>query len=301
MNASEGLPVVVGYDASARSAAAVDWASAYAAHRGAPLTVLFAREYPGYPAGAVGRAPAPPAGALVAEATKVAEEGADRARSRAPGLEVTASPVFDGAASALVEAARSAQLVVVGDRGRHTVPGLLLGSVARTVSTHAPCPVAVVREGSVVTPGPEMPVVVGVDDSEAATRAVGFAAGVAERYEAPLVVLSAWHSPLRPPWAGGERARARAGHEETEHRTTEAVVAGLVDVVRRDHPRIRVESSVREGHAATVLAEASRAAGLVVVGSRGRGGFTGLLLGSTGHDLLHMAACPVVVHRENTG
>src|SRR5690242_2110056 len=231
MNAAAGLPVVVGYDASARSAAAVDWAAAYAGRRGAPLTVLFAREYPGYPAGAVGRAPAPPAGALVTEATKVAEEGADRARSRASGLEVTASPVFDGAASALVEAARSAQLVVVGDRGRHTLPGLLLGSVARTVSTHAPCPVAVVREGSAVTPGPEMPVVVGVDDSEAATRAAGFAADVAERYEAPLVVLSAWHSPLRPPWAGGERARARAGHEETEHRTTEAVVAGLVDVV----------------------------------------------------------------------
>ena len=79
------------------------------------------------------------------------------------------------------------------------------------------------------------------------------------------------------------------------------MVAGLVEGLRRDHPRIRVESSVREGHAATVLAEASRAPGLVVVGSRGRGGFTGLLLGSTSHDLLHMAACPVVVHRPPGG
>src|SRR4029079_9880060 len=98
----------------------------------------------------------------VAEARSVARGVAARARSRAPGLEVTASPVFDGAASALVEAARSAPLVVVGDRGRHTLSRGLLGAAARTVSTHAPCPVAVVREGSVVTPGPEMPVVVGV-------------------------------------------------------------------------------------------------------------------------------------------
>jgi nucleotide-binding universal stress UspA family protein len=301
MNAAQALPVVVGYDASIRSAAAVDWASAYALHRGAPLTVLFAREYPGYPATMVGRAPAPPSGDLVAEATKVAEEGADKARSRAGGLEVSASPVFDGAASALVEASQSAQLVVVGDRGRHTLPGLLLGSVARTVSTHAQCPVAVVREGNVAVPGPELPVVVGVDDSEAASRALGFAADLAHGYDAPLVVLSAWHTPLRPPWAGGERAQARAGHEMTEHTTTEGVVSGLVEVLRRDHPRLRVESSVREGHPATVLAEASRAAGLVVVGSRGRGGFTGLLLGSTSHDLVHMAACPVIVHRETAG
>jgi nucleotide-binding universal stress UspA family protein len=301
MNAGQALPVVVGYDATARSVAALDWASAYALHRGAALTVLFAREYPGYPAGAVGRAPAPPAAALVAEATKIAEEGADRARSRAGGLEVSASPVFDGAASALVDASQSAQLVVVGDRGRGTLPGLLLGSVARTVSTHARCPVAVVREGNVVAPGPEMPVVAGVDDSEASARALDFAAELAHGYDAPLVVLSAWQTPLRPPWAGGERARARAGHEETQHMTTEGVVSGLVEGLRRDHPRLRVESSVREGHPATVLAEASRAAGLVVVGSRGRGGFTGLLLGSTSHNLVHTAACPVIVHRENAG
>ena len=75
------------------------------------------------------------------------------------------------------------------------------------------------------------------------------------------------------------------------------MVHGLVERLRSEHPRLRVDASVREGPAAGVLAEASRAAGAVVVGSRGRGGFRGLLLGSTSHDLLHSASCPVVVHR----
>ena len=295
MEPAPALPVVVGYDGSARSVAAVDWAAAHARHHGAALTVLFARDYPGYPAEAVGRAPAPPAAALVAEAAKTADEGADRARTRAPGVVVSAEPVFDGPSSALVEASAGAQLLVLGDRGLGALPGFLLGSVARTVSTHAHCPVVVVREGNVVWPGPEMPVVAGVDDSESATAAVGFAAGLAGKYDAPLVVLSTWRAPAKPPW--GRREAAAGTREAARQQATEEVVRGLVERLRSEHPRLRIDPSVREGPAARVLAEASRAAGAVVVGARGRGGFRGLMLGSTSHDLLHSASCPVVVHR----
>jgi nucleotide-binding universal stress UspA family protein len=295
MDLAPAPPVVVGYDGSARSVAAVDWAAAYARHRGAALTVLFAHDYPGYPAEAVGRAPAPPAAALVAEAAKTADEGADRARSRAPGVAVSAEPVFDGPSSALVEASAGAQLMVLGDRGLGALPGFLLGSVARTVCTHAHCPVVVVREGNVVWPGPEMPVVAGVDDSEAASAAAGLAADLAGEYDAPLVVLSTWRAPAKPPW--GKHEAAPGTREAARQQATEDVARGLVERLRSEHPRLRIEASVREGPAAGVLAEASRAAGAVVVGSRGRGGFRGLLLGSTSHDLLHSASCPVVVHR----
>jgi nucleotide-binding universal stress UspA family protein len=243
----------------------------------------------------VGRAPAPPAAALVTEARRIADGGADRARKRATGLQVSAQPVFDGAAPALVEASGSAQLVALGDRGLGGLPGLLLGSVARTVSAHARCPVAVVREGTVVVPGPQLPVVAGVDDSAAAASALGFAADLAQEYDAPLVVLSTWRAPVRPPWASGEATTGR--HEATQQKATQAVVSELVEAVRGEHPGLRVDGSVRQGPAASVLAVASRAAGAVVVGSRGRGGFTGLLLGATSHDLIHTASCPVLVHR----
>ena len=295
MDAAPSRPVVVGYDGSARSVAAVDWAAAHAQHHGAALTVIFARDYPGYPAEAVGRAPAPPAAALVSEAAKTAGEGADRARARAPGLEVSAEPVFDGPSSALVEASAWAQLLVLGDRGLGALPGFLLGSVARTVCTHAHCPVVVVREGNVVRPGPELPVVAGVDDSPAAAAALRFAAGLAGEYDAPLVVLSTWRAPAKPPW--GKHEAAAGTREAARQQATEDVARGLVERLRSEHPRLRIDVSVREGPAARVLAEASRAAGAVVVGSRGRGGFRGLLLGSTSHDLLHSASCPVVVHR----
>ena len=295
MDAGPARPVVVGYDGSARSVAAVDWAAAHAQHHGAALTVLFARDYTGYPAEAVGRAPAPPAAALVSEAAKTADEGADRARARTPGLEVSAEPVFDGPSSALVEASAGAQLLVLGDRGLGALPGFLLGSVARTVCTHARCPVVVVREGNVVRPGPELPVVAGVDDSEAAAAALRFAADLAGEYDAPLVVLSIWRAPAKPPW--GKREAAAGTREAVRQKATEDVVRGLAEWLRSEHPRLRIDRSVREGPAAGVLAEASRAAGAVVVGSRGRGGFRGLLLGSTSHDLLHSASCPVVVHR----
>jgi nucleotide-binding universal stress UspA family protein len=295
MDAAPARPMVVGYDGSARSVAAVDWAAAHAQHHRAALAVLFAHDYPGYPAEAVGRAPASPAAALVSEAAKTADEGADLARARAPGLEVSAQPVFDGPSSALVEASAGAQLLVLGDRGLGALPGFLLGSVARTVSTHAHCPVVVVREGNVVRPGPEMPVVAGVDDSEAAAAALGFAADLAGEYDAPLVALSTWRAPAKPPW--GRREAVAGTREAARLQVTEEVVQGLVQRLRGKHPRLRIEASVREGPAPRVLAEASRAAGAVVVGSRGRGGFRGLLLGSTSHDLLHSASCPVIVHR----
>ncbi len=296
MDAAPARPVVVGYDGSARSVAAVDWAAAHAHHHGAALTVLFAHDYPGYPAEAVGRAPAPPAAAVVSEATKTADEGADRARARAPGLEVSAEPVFDGPSSALVEASAGAQLLVLGDRGLGALPGFLLGSVARTVSTHAHCPVVVVREGNVVLAG--------------AGDAGGRRGGRLPRPPLPLrsspptwpvSTTRRWSS--CPPGAhrrsrpGAQREAAPGTREAARQQATEDVVHGLVERLRSKHPRLRVDASVREGPAAGVLAEASRAAGAVVVGSRGRGGFRGLLLGSTSHDLLHSASCPVVVHR----
>jgi nucleotide-binding universal stress UspA family protein len=289
--------VVVGFDGSAPSTAALDWATAEAVRRGLPLKVVLAVEL-----GAALPMPmdsgAPWAMARIeAAAREVLDDAVDRARKTDPGLVVESALVIDTAAAALVAASRSAALVVVGNRGHGDLVSTLLGSVAFGVTAHSQCPVAVVRGGSTRVPGPAAPVVVGVDGSPASDAAVDEACELADRSGAHLQVLAAYQVPVTgwvgtAPWLDVYPEEELADAAEG---TAKAVLARARERVRRNHPTLEVEFTAVRERPADALAERSRTAGVVVVGSRGRGGFRSLVLGSVSRGLVHLAESPVLV------
>jgi nucleotide-binding universal stress UspA family protein len=289
--------VVVGFDGSAPSTAALDWAAAEAARRGLPLKVVLAVEL-GTALPMPMDSGAPWAMAKIEGAAReVLADAADRARKTDPGLAVESSLVIDTAAAALVDASTSASLIVVGNRGHGDLVGTLLGSVAFGVTAHAQCPVAVVRGGSMRVPGPDAPVVVGVDGSSPSNAAIDEAAELADRAGASLKVVAAYQVPITgwvgvTPWLDvypeDELADAAEG-------TAKAVLDGARERVRRNHPSLDVEFTAVRARPADALAERSKTAGVVVVGSRGRGGFRSLILGSVSRGLVHNAESPVLV------
>jgi nucleotide-binding universal stress UspA family protein len=197
-------------------------------------------------------------------------------------------------ASLLVETAEGATLLVVGSRGHGPVLAGLLGSVALGVTGHARCPVVVVRGTSLERPGHDHPVVVGVDGSAGAERALRHAADTAAAATAPLVVVTAWRSVVEESWyvTGGTAFDGvdldRSARTQAEHVATDA--AGLA---RGLYPELPVSCHAVRGAPAEALARAG--ASLLVVGSRGHGGLAALVLGSVTHALIHVAPCPVTV------
>jgi nucleotide-binding universal stress UspA family protein len=184
-------------------------------------------------------------------------------------------------------------MVVLGDRGRGGFAGLLLGSVATAVSAHASSPVVVVR-GDVSADPRTGPVVVGVDDSPDGRAAVSAAFAEAAARGVGLVAVRAWAPPAT--WHCLSRPRHDDAIEEME--TAERrLLSDVVEPGRGAHPDVTVTLHLPETSASDALVSASRDAQLVVVGSRGRGGFRGLLLGSVSQQLLHHAHCPVLVVR----
>jgi nucleotide-binding universal stress UspA family protein len=286
--------IVVGYDGSGPAEHAVDWAAAEAARRGVPLTVASAFDVTGL----VGDTDTPPLPSEVGELAEVARQGALRARRGAPGLDVREVARPDGAAAMLVELSCWAELVVVGKRGHSEVAGALLGSVAVAVTAHAQCPVAVVQGASHVMPGPERPLLVGVDGSAESLLALEYAADLAARTRAALTVATAWRCTTVDTWAGARAAHAADGYVVTETRSRASEVAtNAVEAARARHPGLVVKAEVLIGLPGPVLSSLAGDHALLVVGSRGRGGFTGLLLGSVSHAVIHRSPCPVIVVR----
>jgi nucleotide-binding universal stress UspA family protein len=291
-----GREVVVGFDGGEPARAAVRWAAREAARLGSPLTIVYAANVPAVTAWSPGTAVVLDGLGDVSE--RVAAEGAALAREVAPDLRVRSLGMIGGPAGELIGRSGEAGLVVVGRRRRSALASAALGSVSFAVILHARCPVVVVQEGTedtaVASGGP---VVVGVDESRAAQAALELAAELADAWGSALSVVAAWSVPASEPWteALGPEA-AQAAHDDAR-RGAEEVAAAALDRVRAAHPRIEASLSVVQGTADEVLAEASRSAGLVVVGSRGHGGFAGMMLGSVGHSVLRKASSPVAVVR----
>jgi nucleotide-binding universal stress UspA family protein len=281
--------IVVGYDGSRPAEHALDWAAAEAAHRGVPLTVATGLDVTGLVAGADAAPTSGDARGLVA----VAREGVARARNVAAGMDVREVARPDGAAGLLVELSSWAELVVVGTRGHSDVSGALLGSVAFAVSAHARCPVAVVQGAGRVRPGPGHPVLVGADGSAESLVALEYAADLAARAGAALTVVTVWRCNTADRWLASYAAdvvaetRARAG----------AIAEEAVETARARHRGVAVTPEILIGLPGPALADLAAEHALLVVGSRGRGGFTGLLLGSVSHAVIHRSPCPVVVVR----
>jgi nucleotide-binding universal stress UspA family protein len=277
-------PIVTGVDGSAESLDAVRWAARTACLRDAPLEIVHALDVPALLAGGVVPPPDEMVDALRARgrrALRIARELA--AAQGVPGAVTRLDS--DRAAQALVEASREAALLVVGSTGHGRLTSLLAGSVAAAVGTHGRCDTVVVRGDSWDEPGAaERPVVTGIDGSEAGARVLAAALTEARVRRAPLVVLHAWTD--APPPRPDPRCVTEAGRRLLGDR-----LEGL------DLGDVVVEQVVVHAHPRRELIERSGAAQLVVLGDRGRGGFPGLLLGSTGQALLHHAACPVLLVR----
>jgi nucleotide-binding universal stress UspA family protein len=290
MSEYAGDPVVVGVDGSASALDAVRLAAGAAAARHRPLLVVHAFIWPLLPA-PVGPPPiGPQEGGLRHQAERLLAEAVAEAEKTAPGLSVEGLVADGTAAAVLLHEARRASLIVLGTRGLGGFGGLVIGSTAVQVAAHATCPVLVAR--GVGHPGG--PIVVGVDGSELSDMAIGFAIEEAARRGSELVALHAYRYPasLEPgdvvPLVYDENAL-----ESDEGRLLAESLAGWSD----RYPDVPVRRRVVRGSAHRALVEESKAAQLVVVGARGRGGFTGLLLGSVSHGVLHHAHCPVAIVR----
>ncbi|MEU8649430.1 universal stress protein [Streptomyces sp. NPDC048737] len=285
--------VVVGVDGAETSLAAVEAAAREARARGAGLRIVHAFIWPAMHV-PTGPSPlGPPEGGIRNAVDRLTAEAVERARATAPEVDVRHAVVSGEPLTVLEAQSREAELVVVGSRGMGGFVGLLVGSTAVHLAAHGRCPVLVVREPARA----DGPVVVGVDGSAAGRRAVDFAFAEAELRKAPLMALHAWttwNAPLPPPPdASQPYANPPGALASEEERLLSEALAGC----RERWPDVVVDHRVVHGGAREALIEASRSAQLVVVAARGRGGFTGLLLGSVSQALLHHAHCPVAVVR----
>jgi nucleotide-binding universal stress UspA family protein len=136
-------------------------------------------------------------------------------------------------------------------------------------------------------------IIVGIDGSEGSSRALHFAAEEARVHDLPLRIVAAWQAEF-PVYAGGLVAPPPVLPTELEQATRRKAENEAAEVLEH-HPGVSGDVVVRDGSASAVLVEESRGADMLIVGSRGRGGFTGLLLGSVSQQCAQHATCPVVI------
>jgi nucleotide-binding universal stress UspA family protein len=193
-------------------------------------------------------------------------------------------------AAGLLRVAADAKLLVVGARGLGGFKRLLLGSVSDHCLHHSVAPIAIIRRPPPSRADTAPRVVVGVDGSPASHRALGWAVDEAAVRHADLVVVHAWQIPT-----AGELTGFDVGQIEDGARSVLDQALASVDTAGLDRP---VERRLPCGHPSAALLEAAEGAGLVVVGARGRGGFSGLLLGSVSRQVAHHVTAPLIVVRD---
>jgi nucleotide-binding universal stress UspA family protein len=267
--------IVTGYDGSPGSQQALDWAVWEARARELVLTVCHAwAAESAEPGGAA-------AGPAWRYAERVVADGVRHAQGSMGAGDVRPLLLSGPPASVLCEVSGSADIVVLGSRGRGGLAGLLLGSVSSQVAAHGRGVVIVVRGHWRPVPGyVPRPVVVGADGSGASQRAVAFAFAEAALRDVPLLAVCALAD---TPSILGSARLLEADFEEA-----------LVKC-EGDHSEVVVRREVAQGAPRGALLDAASEAQLLVVGARGRGGLRGMTLGSVSLALLHHAPCPVAV------
>ena len=280
--------ILVGVDGSHASYKATWWAANYAKHAGLTLQIVCAYSLPSYAAvsfdatyTAMGddNAAHSDAQEILSKAKAIADE---------QGVEAATLIVTGDPASVFVELSRNYNLIVIGNRGKGGLAERLLGTTSSSLPAYAYCPIVVVPytddDGNLMHLNNTITrVAVGADESKWGLKALDIAAAFADGWDAELDVISAV-----PKMQGVDAGDAvmESYMEDLDMR--------LKPITER-HPNLKVHKSVVPGSAVNALAKASYDHDVVVVGSRGRGGFTGLLLGSTSQGLLQHAVTPVYV------
>lgn len=287
--------IVAGTDLSDRAQNAVDWAANRADDLGRKLIVVLA----------LPEVPIPPRSRLFEamrtgdypeHLNKLAHERLqllrDRIHSKHPDLEIETIIDLGLASYVLAQASKVAEMVVVGARGANApIKVRALGGTADAVVAYGRGPIAVITDHERVTEGG--PVIVGLDDSPEAEAALKIAVGEAIRLAVPIRAVHAWD--LTPWMVGPMGVSSLMAIPDSEKLA--ARIDDMVAPLRQEHPGLVVQVDVVEARPSAALIAASEGASVVVVGSRGLGGFTGLLLGSTSKEILRDSFCPVIVTR----
>lgn len=294
MSSERGRPVVVGVDGSDSARQAAFWAAEEAARRNVPVRLVTVVQLPVFQHPGVARL-------TVADTDEVRAHAGDRlvalkkeVLERHAGLDVHVAVRVDQLDSALIEESANALLMVVGSRGLGGFEGALVGSTGVTLATHGHCPVAVIRPGT-----PAGPVVVGVDGSPTSETAVGLAFEEASLRGAELVAVHTWVDYTAEVFYGSPELY-QVESDAIEVREQELLAEQLAGWQER-YPDVAVRRVVSQDRPVRCLLEQAADAQLLVVGSRGRGGFTGMLLGSTSQALVYHAPCPLLVARPQAG
>ncbi|MGW5112660.1 universal stress protein [Nocardia sp. NPDC004123] len=288
--------VVVGVDGSLGSELALRWAASYAARRRRELQIVHALDLGGVSSSGSPSGVVPPSvvDAVRARGQQLVREAEEMALRIEPGLRSATRLSVTNASRLLVELSTAAYAVVLGATGN---AGTLmhLGSTLFAVTSHAHSPVIVVR------PDPDAhdtlresgPVVVGVDGSPVSEAAIATAFAEAAERHTDLVAVHVWSD-----WNFGEylgdRGTADLGEVDG---LEEALLTERLAGFQEKYPDVQVTRRIYVSAPADTLQGWSKHAQLVVVGNRGRGGFTGMLLGSTAHTLVQHAHCPIMVVR----
>jgi nucleotide-binding universal stress UspA family protein len=261
--------------------------------RNVPLTLVHVSSWPAvWPAAPIPaelqRERGEEARQVIADAIKVAEDSvADGNRPEIDSELLCAAPV-----PTLIGLSKEAYMVVVGCRGQDAPQRTLLGSVSTGLIHHAHCPVAVIHDEAPILLGPsQLPVLVGIDGSPASELATAIAFEEASFRGVELVALHAWSDADMTTAPSTDSSGLRSAAD----RTLAERLAGF----QERYPDVTVRRRVAFDHPARRLLDESESAQLVVVGSHGRGGFAGMLLGSVSTAVTHAARIPVIVARQH--
>lgn len=282
--------VTVGMDESPESLAAALWAAEEASLLDVPLHLIHVEEWP-----VTAEVPVLSAESLVERYETLLRATADRVRDDRPGLDVTTEMARGRAPAELTAAANEAEVTVLGSRGLGGVIGFLIGSVSLAVVGRARRPVVLVRSGA-PSPGAgsgnaDSGIVLGADIEQPCDPLLAFAFAEAARRDEELRIVHSWS----PSPAYGYTAILDPGVGSGLGRKATEGLAGMVRPWRSKFPAVRVTEQAVAGPAAAALVDASRSAGLLVVGRRSRRSPVGPHLGHVAHAVIHHSPAPVAV------
>ncbi|QXV56442.1 universal stress protein [Amycolatopsis sp. TNS106] len=287
--------VVVGIDGSGSARRAAVWAAGEAAKRGKRLRLVHVYTVP--PVRMPGVVPSADAirSAFEAQGARWLAEACEAVAARHPDLVVETAAREWAPVATLIQESKTATLIVLGSRGLGGFTGLLVGSTAVALAQHGHCPIVVARgKRPEDVPPEDGPVVVGTDGSESSDAALAFAFDEASLRGTDLIVVRVWNEVTDHE---SVRAHALAVDPDTVESAERRAVDEQLAPWLAKFPDLSVETVVARGRPVRALLGFGERAQLLVVGSRGRGGFQGMLLGSTSQALVAHSECPVAVVR----
>lgn len=289
--------VVVGVDGSGADRAALIWAADTARAWGIPLRVVHATEYVGdVPSALPG---ADETGLLdvlreQAGASEAASEAAAEVRERHPDLEVEVVETVGSPAASLLDRQDSARMIVVGSGTKSALERVLLGTTSLSVVAHARCPVVVIHSGVEPPEQGSDEIVLATDGSRDSAAAAVEAFAEAHARGARVRAVTSWYLEVVDGFVVTDPDGA-AWRQVTSMRRERAEAS--LAAARRRYPDVESAVEVLHGPTVSTIAEAAAGADLLVMGSRGAGGFRGKLLGSVTQKVLRASTVPLMVVR----